>query len=203
MGKPNWLLRTLHARLTREQVRNSPGIDTGKSMSRQHELEFYRYYGYPYYWGYRGLWATERLACEPTQCPENDPQLRSCKSVTGYHIHAVDGDIGHVKGMLFDEESSAIRYLIVNTSNWWRGHQVLIAPESIADVSWPNRRVVVQLTRQAIRQAVPCDQALLPDRQGETLVYEHYGHDRVWQYDSLSSISPRASPADAHRVERG
>jgi uncharacterized protein YrrD len=203
MGKPNCSLKTLHARLTREQVRNSPDIDSDKSVSRQHELEFHRYYGYPYYWGYRGVWATERLAYEPAQCPEYYPQLRSCKSVTGYHIQAVDGDIGHVQGMLFDEESSAIRYLIVNTGNWWRGHQVLIAPESIADVSWPDRRVVVQLTRQAIREAVPYDRALLPDRQGETLVYERYGHDGCWQYDSLSSVSPRAGPADAHLVERG
>lgn len=184
MGKPDWSSKTLHARLTRTQVRNSPGIDTEKAVSRQHEVEFYRYYGYPYYWGYRGVWPTERLANEFAQGQQNDPQLRSCNSVIGHHIHAVDGDIGHVQGMWFDEESSAIRYLIVNTSNWWQGHQLLIAPESIADVSWPDRRVVVQLTRQVIREAVPYDSARLPDRQGETLVYEHYG----------SSVQPAAVP---------
>ena len=66
---------------------------------------------------------------EAGQRQDNDPHLRSCTAVTGYHIHAVDGELGHVQGMLVDEGSWAIRYLIVNTSNWWLGHQVLIAPE--------------------------------------------------------------------------
>jgi len=34
-----------------------------------------------------------------------------------YHIHATDGDIGHVRSFLVDEETWAIRYIIVDTSN--------------------------------------------------------------------------------------
>src|SRR5262245_19478058 len=37
--------------LTRDQVKNSPDIDTHKPVSRQHETAFMDYYGYPYYWG--------------------------------------------------------------------------------------------------------------------------------------------------------
>ena len=66
-------------------------------------------------------------------------------------------------------------------------------------MNWLNRKVVLNLTRQAIQEAPPYDGALLPDRPGETLVYEHYGHKGAWQYDSLSPVSPRASSADASR----
>jgi hypothetical protein len=114
----------------------------------------------------------------------------------------VDGEIGHVQGMLVDEESWVIRYLIVNTSNWWLGHQVLIAPESITDVSWLDRKVMVDLTRQAIQEAPSYDRALLPDRTQETLVYEHYGHNGCWHYDSLAPNSPRMRPADDARALR-
>ena len=48
-----------------------------------------------------------------------------------YRIEASDGGIGHVQGLLLDEDTWAIRYLIVDTSNWWLGHQVLIAPQWI------------------------------------------------------------------------
>ena len=165
MGTPNWSSKTLPARITRQQVRNGPGFDTEHCVSRQHELLFCDYYGYPYYWGYWDLWGTERSAYEPDRRRDTDPQLRSCTAVTGYHIHAVDGDIGHVLGMLVDEESSAIRYLIVDASSWWRGHQVLIAPESIVDVSWPDRMVTLYLTRQAIQDAAPYDRAPASDRK--------------------------------------
>ena len=52
----NWDVDRFPVGLTREQVRNSPGIDTDKPVSRQHELEFHHYYGYPYYWGSSGFW---------------------------------------------------------------------------------------------------------------------------------------------------
>jgi hypothetical protein len=56
----------------------------------------------------------------------DDPHLRSSNAVMRYYAQASDGDLGHVQGFLVDERSWAIRYLIVNTSNWWPGHKVLI-----------------------------------------------------------------------------
>ena len=32
--------------LTQQQIRNSPDIDTHKPVSRQHEIDFFGYYGY-------------------------------------------------------------------------------------------------------------------------------------------------------------
>ena len=222
---PNREANSFPARLIREQVRNSPSINTDRPVSRQHELQFYSYYGYPYYWGSGGSWGAgyypgamltgagygggsgseylaaqmeqERLAREVDQREDDDPHLRSCKEVTGYHIEAVDGEIGHVQGLLIDEDSWAIRYLIVNTSNWWLGHQVLVAPEWITDVSWLDRKVMIDLTRQAIQDAPPYDPALLPDRPQETLVYEHYGRDGYWHRETLTSSAPRIDSSDA------
>jgi hypothetical protein len=59
-----------------------------------------------------------RLACEVDQRKHDDPHLRSCKEITGYHIKAVDGEIGHVQGLLVDQESWAIRYVFVNTRRY-------------------------------------------------------------------------------------
>jgi uncharacterized protein YrrD len=83
----------------------------------------------------------------------DDPHLRSCEVVTGNHIHAIDGEIGHVQGLVFDEGTWVIRYLIVNTSNWWLGHQVLIAPQSIENVSWFDSMISINLTREQVKNA--------------------------------------------------
>ena len=117
--------------LTREQVKSSPDIDTNKPVSRQHEMDYAGYYGYPYYWGGDGMWgggayphmmlpvyegagtpAGQRAKAED----DGDPHLRSLSEIEGYHLHATDGDVGHVESMLIDDKSWAVRYLIINTS---------------------------------------------------------------------------------------
>lgn len=45
----DWYGRRFHLALTREKIRNSPGIDVDKPVSRQQERNYYGYYGYPYY----------------------------------------------------------------------------------------------------------------------------------------------------------
>jgi hypothetical protein len=55
----------------------------------------------------------------------------------GNHVHATDGDIGHVEDLLVDDQTRAIRYMIVDTGNWWGGHHVLVAPQWIEAVGPP------------------------------------------------------------------
>ena len=48
--------KRLNVTLTKKQVEKSPGIDTDKPVSRQHETSYFDYYGYPYYWVGDYLW---------------------------------------------------------------------------------------------------------------------------------------------------
>lgn len=110
--------------------------------------------------------ANERTAGEAEEQrrrQDEDPHLRSCNVMTQYHVHATDGDIGHVDGFLIDDQRWAIRYLIVNTSNWWIGHQVLVAPGRIGEASWSYSKVTVSLSRQEIKEAPTYDSDLTPD----------------------------------------
>jgi hypothetical protein len=97
-----------------------------------------------------------------------------------YYVHASDGDIGHVQGFLVDEETWAIRYIIVNTSNWWLGHQVLIAPQWIDDVNWAESTVSIDLKRQEIKSAPPYDATLPLNREHELQIHAHHGRVGYW-----------------------
>ena len=104
-------------------------------------------------------------------------------------MHASDGDIGHVQGMLVEEDTWAIRYIIINTSNWWLGHQVLVAPQWIQAVSWPERRVTVDLKRQAVRDAPAYDSSVPLDRNQELRIFEHYGLGAYWESEGKEGAS--------------
>ena len=123
---------------------------------------------------------TRRQVEESLHAEHDDHPLRSCKTVTSSHIRAPDGDVGHVCGFLIDEESWTIRYLIVDTRNWWLGHQVLIAPEWIEGVSWDDHTVSVKLTRDAVRNAPPYHAKAQFDRDAETRLHDHYGLPGYW-----------------------
>jgi hypothetical protein len=84
---------------------------------------------------------------------DTDSHLRSTKAVTGYHIEALDGELGHVDGFIVDDESWAIRYMEVATRNWWPGKKVLVSPAWIERTSWEDSEVYVSLSRDAIKSA--------------------------------------------------
>lgn len=173
--------------LRREQVENSPEINTERPVSRQHEEMLLAYYGYPNYWagditGGLGMapgrvdgYLTRLINHEVEQRHDrnDDEHLRSCREVEGYHIDASDGEIGHVEDILVDE-NWAVRYLVVNTRNWWFGHSVLIAPQWISHLAWASATVSVDLTRETIRQAPEYDTARPPDAEFEQRLEAYY-----------------------------
>jgi PRC-barrel domain len=82
-----------------------------------------------------------------------DHHLRSTKESTGYHLHAADGEIGHVDDFLIGEDGWKIRYLLVDTSNWIGGKSVVVASEALAGVDPDNGALKVAATRDAVRHS--------------------------------------------------
>lgn len=206
----DWEHKRLPVHITREAVKNSPDIDTDKPVSRQHEVQYADYYGYPHYWGGDSLWGNGLYApvmnpssglsagvlanvhgdlavlpaqAEPAPQSNDNPHLYSCQAVIGYHMEACDGDIGHVHSMMVEEDTWAIRYLVLDTSNWWLGHQVLMAPDWVSDIRWGDARVSVNLTRQAIQQSPKFDPSAQLTRQQELDLFAHYARPNYWEQE--------------------
>ena len=118
---------------------------------------------------------------ESTQAEKKwDPHLRSTNAVSGYHVQASDGEIGNVEDFIIDEEAWAIRYLIINTRNWWPGKVVLVSPRWIERVSWGELKVFVNLTREAIKQSPEYTEESLPTRDYEIRLHQHYNRQGYW-----------------------
>ena len=82
-----------------------------------------------------------------------DPNLRNTQEVTGYHIHATDGHMGHIADFVIDDEAWTIRYLAVDTRNWWPGKHVLVAPSRVDAIDGENRVVRLTVSRELIQQS--------------------------------------------------
>ena len=95
--------------------------------------------------------------------------------MTGYHLAATDGDIGHVEDFLVDDATWAIRYMIVDTRNWWPGKKVLVSPEWIERVDWRNSKVHVGVTRAQIMESPEYDPSGPVEPDYETRLHDHYG----------------------------
>jgi hypothetical protein len=136
----------------------------------------------------------KRDRANPAPQQNANPHLRSGNTVMRYHVHATDGDIGHVQGILIDERTWAIHYLIVNTSNWWLGHDVLIAPEWITGVDWIESKVSVDVTRQSVKDAPHYDPAVSLDGEQSARVHRHYGRDGYRREAGYEPVIPHLGP---------
>jgi hypothetical protein len=175
--------------LTKKQIEDGPSLNSDKPVSRQFEQSYYGYYGYPMYWGGPYTWGyypnivrnLEKWK-EATRAEKAswDPNLRSTQAVSGHHIQAADGEIGHVEDFIIDDETWAIRYLIIDTRNWWPGKNVLVSPQWIERVSWDESKVFVNLTRKAIKQSPEYTEESLLTRDYETGLHRHYNRQGYW-----------------------
>ncbi len=184
--------------LTRAQVEASPDIDTQQPVSRQHEHDFVSYYSYPNYWEGSGLWGWEALPLMPPYVPTPtdievasairerdqrgaDSHLRSSASVKGCDIQASDGSIGHVQDFVFDDVSWAIRYLVVDTRNWWPGGKhVLIATQWIDSIDWASGTVQVSLKREQVKNSPGFVEPSDIGRDDEKRLHDAYSRQGYW-----------------------
>jgi len=175
--------------LTKKQIERSPSLNSDKPVSRQFEEEYFGYYGWPIYWGGLDIWGTDPyIVRDPAKWKESphsektwDPHLRSTHEVSGYHIQASNGEIGHVEDFIIDDETWTIRYLIIDTENWWPGKKILVSPGWIKRVSWSESKVFVNLSCEAIKQSPEFkEDSFLLMRDYEAELHRHYNLKGYW-----------------------
>ena len=164
---PPWNRSAVRVALTRDQVWHSPEVRS-ESLSRTSEAELLAYYGYPVYWGAGGVWgafenpgalvaqAVSPAPASPPSGPAVDVEaqrLRSTTQSTGYHLHASDGEIGHVDDFVIGEESWRIRYLLIDTSNWIGGRSVVVLTDTVTRIDEERGLLHVDATREQIRNS--------------------------------------------------
>ena len=152
--------KVLLVNLTREQIESSPSIDEHKPVSRQHEEEYHRHYGYPYYAESWPLWGLAEYPVvvpppPPTATKQHgvDSHLRSARVVRGYNVEGSDGAIGQIADFLIDGRTWALREIVIVSGHWFSGSEVRISTRKISRISYNESTVYVDSTKAAIMES--------------------------------------------------
>lgn len=161
----------INVNLSEKSIRQCPPLSTNLPVSQCEKERAFKAYRYADYWSAQGLGSTvprsTPLVDDIRQIDDNNStgektHLRSCRAVNGYHIHTVDGGIGHVDDFIIDAEQWRCTYLLVNTRNWLSGGQdVLVSLDAVDNISWHKHQVRLTSSSEAIERAPHFDIAKL------------------------------------------
>jgi hypothetical protein len=201
----DWAAREIHLALTMERVKGSPDIDAFKPVTRQHERDYSTYYGYPQYWNAAGLWGMGMYPAmlagvgwsdAPIETAEHfagDEHLRSAAELRHYQVQGIDDAIGHVADFLADDATWSVPYLVIDTSNWWFGKQVLIAPMWAHRISWEERNLFVDMTREATRGSPEWDGVAELSDAYDARLHAYYETSAAEQSRAHANATPPSS----------
>lgn len=151
--------KILSVSLKRKQIEDSPSPEAHRPVSRQYEIEFYRYYGWPAYWEGTDVWGLggfpvalppPMVEPHPKQNHRDDKHLRSTRAAVGYGIQAKDGELGHVSSFFMDDRQWKIHDLAVETGHWFAGKEIRIPTGKVDRISYEESKVFVTLSQSDI-----------------------------------------------------
>lgn len=190
LGRPDDGDESLAVHLTRKQIEASPNVSRDRPVSRQAMRDVYSYYAWDPAWGdsyfgagsfgdpiispYRFDGDAARAMEGAVVQDDGDPHLRSSAELKGYHIHATDGDIGHIENLLIDDTRWGVRYLIVDTSNWLFGRHVLISPFAVRGINWSERLVSLGVNQARVKSSPPWNPVELVEMAYQRRLHQHY-----------------------------
>ena len=166
IGKPEWKSEELNVNLNKQQVQDSPKIDQDMPVSRQHELELAKYYGWPDYWTGFGMGAgpaatvpLQKVVPPKEVIPELDDEkenvdshLRSTEEVINYSIITENGEYGHIKDLIVDDESWLLKNFVLSTRKILPGgRNILCDINSINQIDFTRSLVEVGLSKEKIK----------------------------------------------------
>jgi uncharacterized protein YrrD len=194
LGKPDERTRRFTVNLTRQQVKDSPDVDTDLPVSRHGEADVYNHYGWNPYWT-SGFGPVSNAIATPFSLPlrredvpprdqdvetdavpdDGDPHLRSVRAVIGYHIAATDGEVGHVEDFLIDDATWRLSFMTVETRNWLPGARVLLPVRLIGEIDWFDKRIKVGCDRAKVKSSPLYDPQMTSDGPFNERSHEYFG----------------------------
>lgn len=107
--------------------------------------------------------------------------LVSLNELSGSTIKALDGEIGQVQDIYFDDRSWIIRFLVVNTHPWLPlSQKVLISPIGLFEFSDDNFILKVSITKEDVKNCPKVEEHQTVSREFEKAYSDYFGYGYYW-----------------------
>lgn len=176
---------------TQQKMLSSSSLDTKTPVSRLQEVRIFDYYDCKPYWEEANFHGTPHDPAAPLEPDANTRMTEqmnalnalnalnatvhplSTKEVGGFTIEALEGPIGHIRDFVFDDETWLIRYLTVDTRDWWQSEsEVLLSTESFKCIDSTTSTISTSLSRDAIKRSPAYIDAVPLSRMYETQLHK-------------------------------
>lgn len=180
--EPGWNKQLFPVQLTKEEIGNSPSPEADQPVSKRFEQQLGKYYNYMWPWSYSvAPGAIGSYPVRPFTIPEKtvteeqvDTNLRSLKEVTGYDIHAFDGNIGHLEDLITEEADWQIVYVIADTGGLFSSRKVILSVGWLKKISYSRKEVFMDLYKETVENAPEYDSEYPFAADYEKALYEYY-----------------------------
>jgi len=187
---------TLKIKISKEQVMNSPDIDTAGPVTRRMEIELHDYYSWPYYWVFPSFYNSLGGAMYPGLTSPSgfmpssgekvldereilrESHLRSTREMTGFMVQAIDENVGKIDDFLIETNEWVVRYILVDTGTAHR--RVILSPGWTRGIDWEERIVYAGHRREIIQNGPAYYAEEEIDRDFENRLYDYYQQPKYW-----------------------
>jgi hypothetical protein len=111
-------------------------------------------------------------------------RLHSAQDLTGYSIQAVDGVIGKIREIYFDDSTWAVRYFVTDVRRWLHKY-VLLSPQALGRPDVGRHLLPASVTTSQIRNSPKIDTDLPIALQVQARLHRHYGWAFYWGAEAL------------------
>jgi uncharacterized protein YrrD len=168
--KPSKQSERLPIDLSKEKIEESPAIEEDVPIARSFTEELNAYYGWR---------MNPDSTLDADDFEDSDGDLRSTYEVTGFYVEAADGAMGHVEDFIIDDQDWTIKYLVIDTQNWFFGKKVLVSVGWIESIGWDDEKLYIDLTMEEIKQSPEFDSDKL-ETLGQSTFYGQSGDQTHW-----------------------
>jgi hypothetical protein len=154
-GRPDAALQLLPVALTKDQVIESPGIDSDQPVSSFELMLLREYYEVPAMVGEGNILPSPVLPAPLSEEEEREiammqkernPHLRSTREVSRYHIDIQNGLSGQIDDIVMDDETWRIIYFVTVTGGWFHQRRVFVESKKVAAIRWGEKSVTAELS---------------------------------------------------------
>lgn len=114
--------------------------------------------------------------------------LFNTQDLRGTKLLASDGEIGHILDVYFDDQTWALRYLVVDTGGWLGGRQVLLSPQCFGSYHPETETLCINLLKHQIEASPPTESHQPVSRPYEEVYYRYYGWPAYWNADAMTAL---------------
>ena len=124
------------------------------------------------------------------------------EELRSYRLRSIDGDLGKIDDLYFDDRFWAVRYLVIETGGLLDQRHVLISPRAVLAVDIHSDTIATKLSKAEIAASPAPDEHAPVSRQFEIAYNEFYEYSPYWIGPLAwgASSAPRP-PEDAAPLE--